>query len=83
MLYTVGNKKNYERYFAEVGNPKKAIGGSVWQTFEEASRHTENGLYKVYGVLADWNKETIPNEDSEADWHDLLVDAPLLRLERK
>ena len=79
MIYTLGEIKNYERYFAEQGIPRKGINGSVWETFKEAQKYT-NKDFRVYGILADWDKDTKPNGDSDADWHDLMIEAPLVRL---
>jgi hypothetical protein len=55
------------------------LGGSVWQTFEEAAAHI--GIYKligfsVFGVMADW--ETDVAENPNAPWHNLLIDAELV-----
>lgn len=87
MIYTIGHTESYERYFkeqeADEGYPKKIgrnteyPGGSVWKTFDNALRHCPNG-YSVYGVLANWEKDTKPS--NEGDWHDLLVDSTLVKL---
>lgn len=73
MIFTIGHTKSYNAYFKEQGTPKKAVGGSVWKTFKKASQHCLKG-YSVYGVRADWKKDT---SKGIGDWHDLLTDAPL------
>lgn len=77
MIYTVGNTENYERFFSEQRNPRKAIGGSVWQTKEEAAKHI-GWTHSVFGVDADWEKDTIKKGDHS--WNDLLIEANLIRL---
>jgi hypothetical protein len=57
-------------------------GGSVWQTRDDAQMFLdERGMseYSVWGVLADWDIETVPNV--EKAYHDLLVDSELVMLE--
>lgn len=92
MIYTIGHKSSYERYFAEQGQPRKLgrtpdyPGGSVWETAAAAqvyaAAHTEQE-YAVYGVLADWNTDTAPTEYPLATWRDLLVTSDLVRLTGK
>lgn len=87
MIYTCGHTESYERYFREQGTPSKLgrgmhegryyQGGSVWKTFDEANHFAING-YSVYGVLADWDKDTTQSKDGP--WHDLLVTSPLVKL---
>lgn len=80
MIYTIGYTKSYEKSFEDhsivfkKGRDKDYEGGSVWKTYEEAVREKPEG-YSVYGVLADWETETIPSEGNS--WHCLLVDAKL------
>jgi hypothetical protein len=79
MIFTLGNFQSYEKYFQEQGTPQKGIGGSVWLTYDEAHAARQgNFKYQIYGVLADWEKDTEPSK--EGDWHDLLVNADLVRL---
>lgn len=85
MIYTLGHKESYERYFEEQDVPKKKgrdqadgyPGGSVWRTRAEAQRHCPED-FRVYGVLADWETETAATPGIE--WNDLLRDAELVRL---
>ena len=83
MIYTVGNTKDYTRYFLEQGTPKKKgktpsfVGGSVWPTKEEAQKFCPID-FSVYGVNADWEKDTEP--DITGLWNNLLIDAELVQL---
>lgn len=92
MIYTIGKKSFYENYIDTDANPKKLgrldpdvflcsgedyyEGGSVWQTKEEAEQHTQEG-YEVYGVIADWKKDTTPSEESH---HCLLNSSRLIKI---
>jgi hypothetical protein len=84
MIYTIGLKSSYEKYISEQGVPKKLgrredyCGGSVWRTYEEAELFAKDG-FCVYGVLADWEKDTIRSIDG--NWNDLLVDSIIVKLE--
>ena len=89
MIYTIGHTASYERGFIATertgqpllkrGKTKDYSGGSVWKTHTEALAHARRkGPYSVYGVIADWETETEPSLHS--DWHELLVDARLVRL---
>ena len=83
MIYTIGHTESYNRYFREQDKPMKKgcsegyAGGSVWRSQNEALRNCPDG-YSVFAVAADWDKDTIPSKDG--DWHDLLVDALLIKL---
>jgi hypothetical protein len=87
LIYCLGVKECYERYFQEQEQPLKLgrreeenyPGGSVWRTREEAQQNCPP-RYAVYGVIADWEKDTTPS--SQGNWHDLLIDAPLVRLDQ-
>ena len=37
--------------------------------------------FSVYGVEADWETQTAESTDPAGGWRDLLVDAPLVKLE--
>ena len=75
-----------KRYFKEQISPEKKgrtsnyAGGSVWKTYEGANKYCPFG-YSVYGVDADWNRDTTPSKN--VDWHDLLVDSKLINLSNK
>ena len=87
MIYTVGHRESYEQYFREQECPQKLgccqwngesyEGGTVWETREEAIKHLTPG-FAVYGVMADWEKETY---NAPSGYRALLVTAPLVRLE--
>jgi len=83
MIYTIGYTKSYLKYFEEQETPKKMgrtkdyPGGSVWKTKKEAQQNCKEG-YSVFGVLADWNKDTEPNENES--FNNLLIDAELVQL---
>lgn len=79
MIYTIGKKVLYESYFESQEHPMKGVGGSVWKTEEEAQVHCSSG-YKVYGVFANWETDTKPSENG-GDWHDLLINAELIKLD--
>jgi hypothetical protein len=77
MIYTVGNSESYLKYFSEQVHPMKAVGGSVWKTFDEAKKYApENSGFSVFGVLADWDRDTKPS--LSGDWHDLLINSELV-----
>ena len=92
MIYTVGNKKAYFRSLLKNGKVIKSgrkrgyAGGCVFRTREDAKRHIDElelqGYkdYMVFGLLADWEKDTRPNPQHW--WHDLLVDAEVIVLEK-
>ena len=61
-------------------------GGSVWKTYDDAKSYLdlmwcEHEKFSVFGVMADWETQTTPNEEKGATWHDLLVDAILVDLD--
>lgn len=73
MIYTIGNEKNYNALFSgptaqdnpqKLGRTEDYSGGIVWQTVEQATANCPPG-YKVYGVKADWDKDTAPANGSE------------------
>ena len=63
MIYTVGLIDKYEAALAK-GDAVKDAGGWVWQTPEEARDYlvARNSIdvRRVYGVLADWERDTAP-----------------------
>jgi hypothetical protein len=83
MIYTIGHRESYTRYFQEQERPLKLgrtydySGGSVWKTEEEARENCPD-VYEVYGVMADWETDTEPSK--EGGWHDLLINAELIQL---
>ena len=87
MIYTIGRTSAYEQSFIEnpevyklgrtVIDGKFYPGGSVWKTIRDAQSHCPEG-FSVYGVMADWDKDTEGNEENS--WNDLLVDSRLCRL---
>ena len=95
MIYTIGHQENYERAFQKHGEgqvvkagryakPDGTVypGGCVWRTREEAQEYLKKYptlSWKVYGVVADWELDTAPNESGQP-WHDLLRDARIVRL---
>jgi hypothetical protein len=83
MIYTIGHTDSYEQYFKEYVTPEKLgrtsdyPGGSVWKTPEEAQKSCPNN-YSVYGVDADWEKDTEASKSE--NWHDLIKTATLIKL---
>jgi hypothetical protein len=81
MLYTLGRKIVYEPYLDSDPNASKGVGGSVWKTREQA-RKCRDGFspdFEVYGVEADWDKDTKLSEE-DVEWRDLTRSAKLIRL---
>jgi hypothetical protein len=83
IVYTVGITEIYEAYISKDPVPEKAAGGSVWETREKAQTYLERcGLteeFRVYGVVADWEKDTTAREGQE--WNNLIADSLLIRLD--
>lgn len=90
MIYTIGRTEFYAPLFAEdTPRPKKLgrvlsyPGGSVWETQAAAQAYLDEqgiaGEYSVYGVDADWEKDTAPRKDG-ATWNDLLRNGDLYQL---
>lgn len=86
MIYTIGHTESYRKYVREqspakpekLGRTAEYEGGSVWRTIEEAVANCPEG-YSVWGVIADFDKDTEPNRDGNP-WNDLLRDAELVDL---
>lgn len=84
MLFTIGHTKSYLQYFEEQTTPLKKgkegdyPGGSVWKTKEEAQYNCP-AEYSVFGVLADWDKDTEPS--LEGTWNSLLISSELVKLQ--
>lgn len=90
MIFTVGHTKTYRQYLDEYGthamkagrDPRTGEeGGTVWETYREASRHCPDG-YSVFGVLADWEKDTAPRPPGECG-RELLRKGRLVILNRE
>lgn len=85
LIYTIGNPAVYEPLFDNPEPPRKLgreanyIGGSVWQTREEAQAYAVREGYCVYGVLADWATGT--EVCAHGKWNDLLRTSLLTRLQ--
>ena len=88
MIFTLGKMSIYESYILNDENAAKKgrgffedgsyyCGGSVWKTQEETSKFLQEG-FAVYGVLADWEKDTEISKDGA--WNDLLIDAKLIKI---
>jgi hypothetical protein len=78
MIYTIGKTELYEQYFKErrtvkkQGRTKDYPGGSVWQTREEAEKCCSKG-YSVYGVEADWERDTTYSDAVIDDMKKIIV----------
>ncbi|RLG45578.1 MAG: hypothetical protein DRN81_01285 [Thermoproteota archaeon] len=88
IIYTLGKTSEYEMYFEQkervvkMGRSVNYLGGSVWETFEEAQRaRMGNKDFSVYGVLADWDHGTAASE--EGSMRHLLRDSTVIKLDQK
>jgi hypothetical protein len=93
MIYTVGSKKAYLRALIKDGKVMKTgrcrgyAGGCAFRTREDADRHLDElevqGYkgYMVFGLLANWDRDT--RESPDHWWHDLLVNAEVVVLEKE
>jgi hypothetical protein len=85
-LHKLGRRQiaDEERFIATAYYMKPFPGGSVWATREEAQAFVDSrDLYQfaVFGVEASWDDTADAWDTQAAGWRDLLVDAPVLRLE--
>jgi len=93
MIYTIGSKKAFMRNYLKNGKVMKTgrrrgyAGGCAFETREEAQRHIDElelQGYKgmmVFGLLADWGKDTAPSQNNW--WHDLIKDSEVVVLEKE
>lgn len=61
MIFTIGNKQQYDSLIQERGSIKKGKTGSVWKTDEDAIVHLNRASisgFQIYGVEADWDLDT-------------------------
>ena len=83
MIYTIGKINVYEKYIASDADAAKRKGGSVWETYNEAFLYAfrSNILneFKVYGVDADWVKDT-KSERGAMGWRALKRNAKLIKV---
>ena len=93
MIYTVGLTHKYERELArgpfnKIGRHRQPDGeiypgGWVWQSPAEAKAYLvarkSTSIRSVYGVDADWERDTVAGES----FHHLLRDALVVRLDRQ
>lgn len=85
MIYTIGHTESYLRYFAEqypqpvqkLGKTNDYPGGSVWETYKEARANCPKD-HSVFGVLADWEKDTEINESE--NYRNLIKTSDLAKL---
>ena len=89
MIFTIGRKLAYdvalddptEEHPMKLGRSENYVGGSVWKTVLQAQRYAAHKKLKgfaVYGVLADWDKDTEKSKDGP--YHDLLTDSEFVRV---
>lgn len=85
MIFTIGKKEIYEKYIDDDPDPRKAVGGSVWKFHKDAKAHLaasdDRDEFDVYAVDADWDKDTMQEEDGVA-WRSLTRAAKLLKVRR-
>jgi hypothetical protein len=85
-LEKVGRRElaSEEHFFGTCYYMKRFPGGSVWASREEAQAFLETrNLYQfaVFGVEASWDQTAEPWDPLAAGWRDLLIDAPVVKLE--
>ncbi len=81
MIYTVGNEQIYlnalkSGALIKHGRSEKFPSAKVWETLEAAMACMEPEM-SVFGVAAEWENDTEPDENPEATWRHLKVDAPV------
>jgi hypothetical protein len=92
MIYTVGPKKIYKAQIQvwgtlfKVGRSEKYRGGCAFQSIADAQRWIEeykkgkdNREFGVFGLEAEWGKDTEPSEDEW--WHYLLHNRQVVPLD--
>jgi len=85
MLYTLGNKKVYDKYIEMDSEAAKAVGGSVWKTKKDIEKYLEkfpNPGFDVYGVKANWERDTKFDSihGTSVNWNELTKKAKLIKL---
>jgi len=82
MIYTVGKRILYDLYMARDSNASKGVSGSVWETFAQAKayRDKQAPYFGLYGVDADWEKDT---KDIGMSFRALTRDAKLIAIDEK
>jgi len=91
IIFTIGYREAYQKLFREsreqdklpvkLGRGGGYQGGSVWRTSAEAQKYLDDRYmhdYSVYGVEADWDKDTVPNP--YAPFNNLIRNATLVEL---
>ncbi len=94
MIYTIGPKEGYLADIAKYGTIQKVgrgevdgepyDGGIACLTFEDAQaaiREWKQSNFAVFGLLADWDTQTMPSKAHR--WHDLLVDSDIVLLDEQ
>jgi hypothetical protein len=92
LIYTVGHTESYElgfeqfkdnpEDFKKMGKREDYSGDSVFMHREQAELFlVESGItdFAAYGLLADWDKETEPNDHGQ--FNNLMIDAQLVKLD--
>jgi len=91
MIYTLGKTDLYEKYLdhkpdaKKKGRTKDYEGGTVWETTEDAQKYINEccspNEFSIYGVEADWKRDTLPEIDPTGyNSRSLKRDAKLVRL---
>lgn len=90
MIYTIGNEKNYKEaidlhgWVHKTGKNEDYEGGYAFRTYEDAlcaiQELGQEGVWVVFGLLADWEKDTEPN--TVHWWHNLLKDSIIVPLDK-
>jgi len=86
MIYTVGNRSNYDKMlakgkpFLKLGKDGLYPGGFAFKTVLDAAMAIEQfgkDEWAVYEVDADWEKDTVPSETGW--WHALVNNSIVIR----
>lgn len=88
MIFTIGHRETYlvnlkKPGFKKLGRCEDYRGGYAFLTRADAQERINeaygNEDYAIYGLVADWERDTVPAYNGW--WHYLLVDSKIVNLE--